>query len=205
VDAQTRILRLPDKDLLELHRNIGEHLEVVGIEDARSKGLDRAGQLSLTDRAHDATARELGLEYPSSRVIRAYLTWRNACLVLAGEKLPRDGLASAASKARAGANQPEREAAERCLQLWLASKPRDLTTKRTWRFGHPSTDLLSLGRRFSSRIGRSPRSTSCPGLASLESRKGRIGGWLGITIACVLAAAVALAIHVRRRGRGGGC
>lgn len=32
-----------------------------------------------------------------------------------------------------------------------------------------------------------------------------IGGWLGITIACVLAAAVALAVHLRRRGRGGGC
>ena len=30
-----------------------------------------------------------------------------------------------------------------------------------------------------------------------------IGGWLGITIACVLAAVVALAIHLRRRGRGG--
>ena len=32
-----------------------------------------------------------------------------------------------------------------------------------------------------------------------------IGGWLGITIACVLAASVALAVHLRRRGRGGGC
>lgn len=32
-----------------------------------------------------------------------------------------------------------------------------------------------------------------------------IGGWLGITIACVVATAVALGIHLRRRGRDGGC
>ena len=32
-----------------------------------------------------------------------------------------------------------------------------------------------------------------------------IGGWLGIAIACMLAVAVALAVHLRRRSRGGNC
>jgi hypothetical protein len=32
-----------------------------------------------------------------------------------------------------------------------------------------------------------------------------IGGWLGIVAPCLLAGLVALAVHLRRRGRGSGC
>lgn len=140
-EVELLIADLPERRLLEVRQTIRERLRGATSQDgvevqidkqaaaqvalnqvSEHLGLDADGKRSLRLSDYNATAEELGLDMSGAQIVKAWGSWRDARLVLAGDSLPFNMYARQ-RKRQLERRRQKVEEHNQALRDWLATNP----------------------------------------------------------------------------------
>jgi ribosome-binding protein aMBF1 (putative translation factor) len=138
------IAQLSDAELVALHDEIRQRLDLAARDEPDQRKIDRQAttlaalrrvseHLGLEDEqlfglsvtSYDEAASELGLAVSSAQIVRAWGSWRDARLVLAGQRIPFRRQRSNAPEAELGRIAEMTQA----IRAWLDSEPANHSTR----------------------------------------------------------------------------